>query len=114
MLVVHLHADRAVRGLRNLGNREAGLGRQRRAVDDQDAALKHLTRRLIGVVRVLELLVDELWSPAHDFADPTDMLPPLWVSLKNVRFVCVATRRRMSAAAPSLWSRNRLQTQSAR
>ena len=47
----------------------AGLGRQRRAVDDQDAALKHLARRLVGVVRVLELLVDELWSPAHDLAD---------------------------------------------
>ena len=68
MLVVHLHAQ-TVRGLRNLGNREAGLGRQRRAVDDQDAALKHLARRLVGVVRVLELLVDELWSPAHDLAD---------------------------------------------
>src|SRR5256885_12739346 len=61
MLVVHLHAE-TVRGLRNLGNREAGLGRQRRAVDDQDAALKHLARRLVGVVRVLELLVDELWK----------------------------------------------------
>ena len=47
----------------------AGLGRQRRAVDDQDAALKHLACRLVGVVRVLELLVDELWSPAHDLAD---------------------------------------------
>src|SRR5947209_14862282 len=68
MLVVHLHAE-TVRGLRNLGNREPGLGRQRRAVDDQDAALKHLARRLVGVVSVLELLVDELWSPAHDLAD---------------------------------------------
>jgi hypothetical protein len=68
MLVVHLHAE-TVRGLRNLGNRETGLGRQRRAVDDQDAALKHLARRLVGVVLVLELLVDELWSPAHDLAD---------------------------------------------
>jgi hypothetical protein len=68
MLVVHLHAQ-TVRGLRNLGNREAGLGRQRRAVDDQDAALKHLAHWLVGVVRVLELLVDELWSPAHDLAD---------------------------------------------
>src|SRR5205823_11776226 len=54
MLVVHLRAE-TVRGLRNLGNREAGLGRQRRAVADQDAALKHLARRLVGVVRVLEL-----------------------------------------------------------
>jgi len=68
MLVVHLHAQ-TVRGLRNLGNREAGLGRQRRAVDDQDAALKHLAHWLVEVVRVLELLVDELWSPAHDLAD---------------------------------------------
>ena len=68
MFVVHLHAQ-TVRGLRNLGNREAGLGRQRRAVDDQDAALKHLARRLVGVARVLELLVDELWSPTHDFPD---------------------------------------------
>src|SRR6266480_7438267 len=68
MLVVHLHAE-TVRGLRNLGNSEAGLGRQRRAVDDQDAALKHLARRLVGVVRVLELLVDELWSPTHDLPD---------------------------------------------
>jgi hypothetical protein len=53
MFVMHLHAQ-TVRGLRNLGNREAGLGRQPRAVDDQDAALKHLARRLVGVVRVLE------------------------------------------------------------
>src|ERR1700751_3004247 len=71
MLVVHLHAE-TVRGLRNLGNRETGLGRQRRAVDDQDAALKHLARRLLGVVRALEVLVDELWSPAHDLADVGD------------------------------------------
>src|SRR5260221_7111257 len=53
MLVVHLHAQ-TVRGLRNLGNREAGLGRQRRAVDDQDAALKPLAGRLVGGGRVLE------------------------------------------------------------
>src|SRR5258708_8793578 len=68
MLVVHLHAQ-TVRGLRNLGNREAGLGRQRRAVDDQDAALKHLAHWLVEVVRVPALLVDELWSPPHALAD---------------------------------------------
>jgi hypothetical protein len=68
MLVVHLHAQ-TVRGPRNLGNREAGLGRQRRAVDDQNAALKHLAHWLVEIVGVLELLVDELWSPAHHLAD---------------------------------------------
>src|SRR4029077_16747186 len=54
MLVMHLHAQ-TIRG--------------RRAVDDQDAALKQLAHWLVEVVRVLELLVDELWSPAHDLSD---------------------------------------------
>src|SRR2546428_8745464 len=47
----------------------AGPGRQRRHVQDQDAALRFLACRLVGVVRVLALLLDQLSPPARYLAD---------------------------------------------
>jgi hypothetical protein len=88
-------ATGTVRGLRNLGNREAGLGRRRRAVDDQDAALKYLAHWLVEVVRVLELLVDELWS-----ASPAAALP----LSRAMRTIQEAMSRRVMVSNGRLWS----------